>query len=931
MSVAKLLGTMQKLNKKQKSDISDSMPILGQISASIKPKDEDENLFWKVIDVLNRGQYASANFAKDVIEGKFDRIPRDIMKGIQGYKKGSYIKLAKKYLPKDMPKWAKIGVGFIGDVALDPTTYIGTGLTKVGTKALKLGKLAKAGDIAGDIGKLATQAKLGQRVLFGIQNLKGEIILPLIKGQGAFSKIDKTVDFFGKTKLGTILRKAFSTSTGNVKLDKMLAGFLNKRVYKEGQSVKFGKFLVKSIDDVAKKSKTSYDEVSKNITELVQNPQSQELYSGSLKVADTISSYFDKILSKEQSLNIIGKLDDQKYRYFPRITTDEVKQFFKSINKDFDRGFKRSKRVSTKLQNALKSKTNDISIAEFNKIMREEGYKNMDQKIMQFFMEDPAQAATIRGIRSAKATTSAELLNNIGEVFGKTVTKGDGFAPRGWNQLPKSIQAKVPSTVNKFFDPVTLDAVQGYYEKVLNPKEVGEALKGFDSVQNWWKAWTLSIFPSYNIRNAAGNWWNNNLAGVNNTAYYKALALQVYGVTKNKTVLRLAGMNPGQARKLTTMAEKLGVIGTGWVGADIPKEIGKSLKSRKFNSIKDVANYVGSFASSSGPIITNSRKVAEGIENNARLAHFIDKVGKGFNPDEAAMAVKEFLFDYGDLTSTEKEIFKRLSPFYTWTRKNIPLQLENLVKQPQKFARIGKVKNVIEEEMGTAEVPIRFPSEFIKDSATIKLRNTRKGVDLFVLDNWLPATDIVRLAKPMDTMINMMSPFIKAPIENWLNYSTFLKRNIERFPREKGQFLGVDLAKRTEVSPTELKKIYDNFGGKEVLKNVIGIDGLRNFRLFNELDKLNPWDIFGVDRPHRTDPSKIQRWINLFVGKLANYDEAKAFRWYEFRKNSEVGKLKAALRKARSENSIEEANFLQQSINNIRKELNNVRGSIKNG
>ena len=34
-------------------------------------------------------------------------------------------------------------------------------------------------------------------------------------------------------------------------------------------------------------------------------------------------------------------------------------------------------------------------------------------------------------------------------------------------------------------------------------------LEQYDDLTRWWKSWTLSIFPSYHIRNAVGNTWNN--------------------------------------------------------------------------------------------------------------------------------------------------------------------------------------------------------------------------------------------------------------------------------------------------------------------------------------------------------------------------------------------------------------------------------------
>ena len=45
--------------------------------------------------------------------------------------------------------------------------------------------------------------------------------------------------------------------------------------------------------------------------------------------------------------------------------------------------------------------------------------------------------------------------------------------------------------------------------------------------------------------------------------------------------------------------------------------------------------------------------------------------------------------DYGDLTPTEHSI-KKVAAFYTWTRKNAPLQVAEMARQPGKFTAVAK-------------------------------------------------------------------------------------------------------------------------------------------------------------------------------------------------------------------------------------------------
>ena len=59
--------------------------------------------------------------------------------------------------------------------------------------------------------------------------------------------------------------------------------------------------------------------------------------------------------------------------------------------------------------------------------------------------------------------------------------------------------------------------------------------------------------------------------------------------------------------------------------------------------------------------------------------------------DQAAIHVKKHLFDYDNLSKFEKEFMRRGIPFYTWTRKNLALQLQTLSTKPiAEFRWLGK-------------------------------------------------------------------------------------------------------------------------------------------------------------------------------------------------------------------------------------------------
>lgn len=74
----------------------------------------------------------------------------------------------------------------------------------------------------------------------------------------------------------------------------------------------------------------------------------------------------------------------------------------------------------------------------------------------------------------------------------------------------------------------------------------------------------------------------------------------------------------------------------------------------------------------------------------------------------AAADVRKYLIDYTDLTHFERNVMKRINPFYTFMRKNLPLQLEAMVMHPARFGALDKANNALEELTGGASVPDRI-------------------------------------------------------------------------------------------------------------------------------------------------------------------------------------------------------------------------------
>jgi hypothetical protein len=60
---------------------------------------------------------------------------------------------------------------------------------------------------------------------------------------------------------------------------------------------------------------------------------------------------------------------------------------------------------------------------------------------------------------------------------------------------------------------------------------------------------------------------------------------------------------------------------------------------------------------------------------------------QGHTPADAKLSTMKYQIDYGDLTQFEKNVMKRLFPWYTFSRKNLPPLLEDLADEPGEAGR----------------------------------------------------------------------------------------------------------------------------------------------------------------------------------------------------------------------------------------------------
>jgi hypothetical protein len=200
-------------------------------------------------------------------------------------------------------------------------------------------------------------------------------------------------------------------------------------------------------------------------------------------------------------------------------------------------------------------------------------------------------------------------------------------------------------------------------------------------------------------------------------------------------------------------------------------------------------------ASRKNILIQKGFAVGRTVENNARVAHYIDKIvkgggAKGFSPGalgkfeddlvlRSANSVKKYLFDYQDLSPFEQRVMKRFIPFYTWTRKNIPLQMETFITQPGKFVQAGRPLFANRDPQDL--IRLKYTNRDLYDRFPIEVRRDVDTVTYMALEGFIPAGDLVKI-KDQDTailaMAEMLSPLPRYLVERSMGRKFYGRRDI---------------------------------------------------------------------------------------------------------------------------------------------------------
>lgn len=294
-------------------------------------------------------------------------------------------------------------------------------------------------------------------------------------------------------------------------------------------------------------------------------------------------------------------------------------------------------------------------------------------------------------------------INSLLEKGLKTRNKN---IPEGWVELKRKIGDDTYA-----FPPELHDAMTRVETTFRNDADMEKLVGAWDQAMSKWKVGVTAINPGYRVRNTLSDVWNMYVAGV------PAWAIPVYAARANKLQRDAAKIGdkianargkyrptPQEQRTLNTVIEahSHGVL-SGLFGGDVETVSRLLAQGSKASVDAQTGHLIRAYARMMGNF--NRR-----WEDKGRLTHYLyrreyEKMGVA----DSADWVKKAHFDYTELTPLEREKFKKVLPFYTWTRKNIPYQLTQMVTRPGKFATFPKFANMFEDMSQNEDGPMAQP------------------------------------------------------------------------------------------------------------------------------------------------------------------------------------------------------------------------------
>jgi hypothetical protein len=373
---------------------------------------------------------------------------------------------------------------------------------------------------------------------------------------------------------------------------------------------------------------------------------------------------------------------------------------------------------------------------------------------------------------------------------------------------PKSIKAADKALKDVKVPQIMYNDAVRYSKGYTAPEFLKPFLDKWDSMTNAFKTYATAFWPAKYIRDALTGLWQNFVHGVglDPTAQADALGRTFKGmghaVNPAEYPFWGKGLTAEQtAQKMIDEELKMNIARTGGGFREAFGGGGQSildtLAGKPTSLVPEHPSWnpfnIGGVGGRTETQFTPAH-FGYGMGNkifdtNERSAYWTAR-RQGYSPEGARDLAKkaQFNWDPSELTGFEKGVMRRLVPFYSWARKNVPAQVEQLIQHPGGMvAQAIRMENSLKSQQG-------FIPEQLHDKLAVPIGEEQDGTQRFFTTTGMPFEDLAKFfgggREPLtQTGLDLLSetnPLLKMGLEQATGKQFLTGRNLEDLYSQTG-------------------------------------------------------------------------------------------------------------------------------------------------
>jgi hypothetical protein len=551
------------------------------------------------------------------------------------------------------------------------------------------------------------------------------------------------------------------------------------------------------------------------------------------------------------------------------------------------------------------------ALKRMDKISYLEKYKNMKEMLSDWFFDK-------NGFRPSEKVLRQEMINKVGmydnilealyirgrahyaemsryKIIEDMKTMGKKWdskvMPMGYSDIPNIEELK-----GLVFEPQTAKFLNNTLSVVASDTNIKQFLKMIDRTQSWWKRLVL-LYPGYHFRNM----YSNALIGVSRHGMLRYGNLRTHSIAGTITGELLIPEDKALRTILKVTDKHLDDVVAGIKVKDLVEQLRNTPMASKSSfmtaegTLKNAAGLekrITKLVKKYNPlgIYARASDVLGGvIETRMRIASFLIDLEDTRSVKMATLLTQEAFVDYNNITEFERQIMRRVVPFWTWLSRNVKNQVKFIFTQPGKMAMYPRVADAIEAG-ATWKMPDNERPEYFRDLWMWQLPMLLPNGDPLFFNPNFPVQDLNKLDVRYfgRNVLANISPFIKVPLELMSGEDVYRKRPIEAYKGYRAPVPGI-LHSIAKVLPEGTQKM---LGIEKDEKGIMRMNPYTAHAIANLLPFINTSARLFMQEPSPQGMEKYFQFISTTIGIKIKPVDRLTRQWESTRKKIEDEKAK---------------------------------------